>query len=310
MNNKALLLIDDKEEFKESFQTIAQRKGYKLAWGKSFEDMEMKLPSLHQKITAIILDIKCLITNDQKIEGEDFILKALLFLQSEYKDLPRLILTGDEKAFDFSRFSKDELVFKKDPEDIEKMFNKIEEYNLNHENRIKTEDEREFFQIIKANEGRNLEFKSSLQYCTKENRERKELRFDVLKSIAAFSNTGGGTLFIGLADDKSIYGLENGDFLTINAENRYDSYRLLLDNLIENTFGNRFHSNVEEVKFYSIKDKTVCKIVVKGKYSTPVYVEKKIPNKPSYKAFFVRAQASTREIKGDEMQEYIKENWK
>lgn len=307
--NKALLLIDDKEDFKESFQTLAQRKGYRLAWGKSFEEMEAKLPELYKKITAIVLDIKCLITNDQEIENENFILKALLFLQAEYNDLPRVILTGDEMAFDFSRFSKDELVFRKDPEDIEKMFDKIEEYAINHENRIKTIDEKEFLNIIKANEGRNLEFKSSLQYCTQRNCERKELRFEVLKSIAAFSNSEGGTLFIGLADDKNVYGLEDGDFLTIEGKNKHDSYKLLLDNLIENTFGNGFHSNLEEVKFYIIGDKTVCKLVVKGKYTTPTYVQKKVPNKAAYKAFFIRGQASTRELPGEEMEAYIKANW-
>lgn len=308
--DKALLLVDDKEDFKDTFQTLAQRKGYKIAWAKSFEEMERKIPELHKKITAIILDIKCLITNDQEIENEDFILKALLFLQAEYKDLPRVILTGDEKAFDFSRFVKDELVFRKDPEDIEKMFDKIEGYAINHGNRIKTLDEKEFFDIIDANEGRNLEFKSSLQYCTKEGCEKKELRFEVLKSIAAFANTEGGTLFVGLADDKSIHGLENSDFLTIKGENKQDNFKLLFDDLIEQNFGNNFHSNLEEIKFYLIDDKTVCKIVVKGKYVNPVKINKKVPNKPSYEAFFIRGQASTREIKGKEVNEYIQGNWK
>lgn len=308
--DKALLLIDDKEDFKESFQTLAQRKGYKLAWGKSYEEMEAKLPGLYKKITAIVLDIKCLITNDQAIENEDFILKALLFLQAEYKDLPRVILTGDEKALDFSRFSKDVLVFRKDPEDIEKMFNTIEEFSANHEYRIKTADEREFFDIVKANEGRNLEFKSSLQFNIKDNKKDKSLHFDVLKTIAAFANTEGGTLLIGVDDNKNIYGLENGDFMTFYAENKHDNYKLLLDNLIENTFGNGFHSNLEEVKFYIIGNKTVCKVVVKGKYSAPTYVQKKVPNKAAYKAFFVRGQASTRELQGKEMELYIKANWK
>lgn len=308
--DKALLLIDDKEDFKESFQTLAQRKGYKLAWGKSFEEMEAKLPELYKKITAIVLDIKCLITNDQEIEKEDFILKALLFLQAEYKDLPRVILTGDEKAFDFSRFSKDELVFRKDPEDIERMFEKIAEYAINHENRIKTVDEREFYNIIEENEGRNLEFKSSLQYDFYSGKKEKSRQFNILKSIAAFSNSEGGILLIGVEDDKTICGLENGDFLTIGSENKQDQYKLLIDELIQETFGNGFHSNLEEVKFYKVEEKAVCKIVVKGKYILPVYIDKPLPNKPSYKAFFIRAQASTRELKNEEIEKYIKENWK
>lgn len=308
--NKALLLIDDKEEFKESFQTIAQRKGYNIAWGKSLEEMKAKLPQLYKKITAIVLDIKCLMTNDQEIENEDFILSALLFLQAEYKDLPRIILTGDEKAFDFARFAKDEHVFRKDPEDIERLFEQLEQYAQQHEHRIKTTDERELHKIIEGTEGRKLEFKSSLQYCTKDKVEKKELRFEVLKTLAAFANTDGGTLFIGIADDKTIYGLEQGDFLTIATENKYDGYRLLLDELIAVNFGNAFHPTLEEIRFYTVKDKTVCRITVKGRHSHPISINKKVPNRPACKAFFVRAQASSRELNGDEREDYIKANWR
>ncbi|RZJ49941.1 MAG: ATP-binding protein [Flavobacterium sp.] len=128
--------------------------------------------------------------------------------------------------------------------------------------------------------------------------------------MAAFANTEGGILFVGLADDKSIHGLENGDFLTIKAENKQDNYKLLFDNLIEQNFGNHFHSNLEEIKFYLIDDKTVCKITVKGKYVHPVMINKRVPNKPAYEAFFIRGQASTREIKGEEIKDYTQENWK
>lgn len=308
--NKALLLIDDKEDFKESFKSQAQRKGYRLAWGKSFEEMKAKLPGLDKKITAIILDIKCLITNDQEIENEDFILKALLFLQAEYKDLPRVILTGDEKAFDFSRFSKDELVFRKDSEDIEKMFEKIEIFAENHVHRIKTADEKEFSKIIEGNEGRNLEFKSALQYDFYLGAKEKAGHFNILKAISAFSNSDGGTLLIGVNDDKTICGLENGDFLTIGAGNKQDLYKLLLDEIIQEAFGNGFQSNLEDVKFYIIDGKTICKVVVKGKYSSPTYVDKKSTKRATYKAFYVRGQASTRELRDQELDAYIKANWK
>lgn len=307
--SKSLLLIDDKEDFKDSFQTLAQQKGYKLAWGKSLEDLKSMMPSLYRKITAVVLDIKCLLDNEQPIEREDFIVKALLFLDSEYKNLPRAILTGDEHAFDFSRFSGDETVFKKDPEDIEKLFQKIQEFQEKYEERLKTDDEREFYKIIEQSENNKLEFKSSLQYCTKENKENKGLRFEVLKTLAAFANTDGGTLLIGVNDDREVYGLENGDFDTLEGDNKADAYKLLLDNLIESNFGNAFHNIIESVKFYTIKDKTVCKIIVKSKYLTPVYITKRVPNKRPYKAFFIRAQASSRELNNEEQEKYIKLNW-
>jgi DNA-binding NtrC family response regulator len=48
--------------------------------------------------------------------------------------------------------------------------------------------------LIKSPEQENLEFKSSFQWDLRENRENKDLRFSVLKTIAAFLNTQGGTL--------------------------------------------------------------------------------------------------------------------
>ena len=309
--SKSLLLIDDKEDFKEDFKTTAQRKGYNLAWGKSFEDLENKLPQLYNKIVAVVLDIKCLMKNDQEIENEDFIGYALTLLNSQYPDLPKVILTGDEEAFGgLSKYFKNEKIFRKDPDDIINMFEVIEEFSLEHENRIKSNDEKIFYKIIEEDEGKKLEFKSSLQFNTKEKIKDKSLNFDVLKAIAAFANTEGGTLLIGVEDNKNIYGLEDGDFTTITAENKKDAYKLLIDNLIRENFGGAFHNNLEEIKFYQIKQKTICKITVKEKYQNPVYIKKSVPNKPKYEAFFIRGQAGSPELKNEEKDKYISNHWK
>lgn len=308
--SKALLLIDDKEDFKEDFKTISQRKGYNLAWGKSFEELENKLPQLYNKIVVVILDIKCLMKNDQEIENEDFIGHALTLLNTQYSDLPKVILTGDEEAFGgLSKYFRNVKIFRKDPDDIEKMFEEIDELSLKHEERIKTNDEKEFYKILKDDEGKKLEFKSSLQFNTKDKVKDKSLNFDILKAIAAFANTEGGTLLIGIEDNKNIYGLEDGDFTTFTSENKKDAYKLLIDNLIRDNFGGAFHYNLEDIKFYQIEQKTVCKITVKEKYPTPVYISKSVPNKPKYQAFFIRAQAGSPELKDEEKDKYIARHW-
>ena len=309
--SKSLLLIDDKEDFKEDFKTTAQRNGYNLAWGKSFEDLENKLPQLYNKIVAVVLDIKCLMRNDQEIENEDFIGSALTLLNTQYPDLPKVILTGDEEAFGgLSKYFRNVKIFRKDPDDIGKMFEAIEEFSSKHEDRIKTNDEKTFYKIIEEDEGKKLEFKSSLQFNTKENKKDKDLNFDVLKAIAAFANTEGGTLLIGVEDNKNIFGLENGDFTTFTAENKRDAYKLLIDNLIRDNFGSAFQQNLEEIKFYQIERKTICKITVKEKYSHPVYIKKSVPNKPKYQAFFIRGQAGSPELKDEEKDKYIANHWK
>lgn len=306
--NKYLLLIDDKEEFKNTFLLEAQYRGYQIAWGKSQEDLEEKLPSLHRMITAVVLDVKCLLRNNQEIENNKFIGTALKFLNRNYKDLPRVILTGDEVAFTNASdiFSESEDIFKKDPEGFKNLFLKIDEFHKELPHRLMTLDEKELKSLIDSDEGRNLEFKSALQYNFHLMRKEKLGQFNVLKSLAAFSNSAGGVLLIGVKDDKTICGLEDGDFLTLVGDNMQDSYKLLIDELIQESFGSQFHSNLENIKFYKVDGKTVCKIVVKAKHSLPTYLKNKNGN--GY-AFFIRGQASTRELRDEEQIRYVKNNW-
>lgn len=64
-------------------------------------------------------------------------------------------------------------------------------------------------ELIKAGESKTLEFKSTLRWSLKEDRQDdKGVTHAVLKTIAAFLNTEGGDLLIGVADDGSIVGIE------------------------------------------------------------------------------------------------------
>ena len=64
-------------------------------------------------------------------------------------------------------------------------------------------------ELIKLGESRTLEFKSTLRWSLKEDKQDdKFVTHAVLKTIAAFLNTEGGDLLIGVGDDGSIVGLE------------------------------------------------------------------------------------------------------
>ncbi|MFH6956693.1 helix-turn-helix domain-containing protein [Flavobacterium aquidurense] len=309
--SKNLLLIDDKEEFKIDFKSTAQRKGYGIAWGKSYEDLVEKLPKIHLEITAIILDIKCLMTNDQEIERADFIGSALNFLNREFPDIPRMILTGDEKALETVTYihQNDEDIYKKEPQELDRLFLKLDEHNLNHANRILTFREKEILGIIQNDEGKHLEYKSSVQYCVKNQIKNKELQFEILKNLAAFANSEGGELLIGVDDEKNIIGLEHADFLTLKNDNKRDAFRLMFDDLIQSNFGNDYQMVLADFQFYQIKEKTVCRIIVKQKHGVPVFFKKIGKTGEKYDSFYIRAQASARELKGDDQIKYIESHW-
>ena len=62
---------------------------------------------------------------------------------------------------------------------------------------------------FKRGESKTLEFKSTLRWNTKEDRkDDKVITHSALKTVAAFLNTDGGDLLIGVRDDGSIIGIE------------------------------------------------------------------------------------------------------
>ncbi|MBB4816752.1 hypothetical protein HNP29_000109 [Pseudomonas alcaligenes] len=121
-----ILLIDDDNEFKESFKLELQTHNLQLVHKTSLEGLQEILPKVHNTITTIVLDIKCLITENQEIENENFILTALKYLDTNFPNFPRIILTGDDEAFsNFKRFSAGEHIFQKTPNGLNEAINKI-----------------------------------------------------------------------------------------------------------------------------------------------------------------------------------------
>jgi len=61
--------------------------------------------------------------------------------------------------------------------------------------------------LIITGESDQIEFKSTFQWDVKEQKKNKELRHEVIKTLAAYSNSNGGYLLIGVEDNGNIFGL-------------------------------------------------------------------------------------------------------
>ncbi len=89
-------------------------------------------------------------------------------------------------------------------------------------------------ELIKRGESKTLEFKSTLRWSLKENRrDDKGVTHAALKTVAAFLNTDGGDLLIGVADNGSIAGIE-ADQLDNN-----DKFMRHLTQVVRNGLGDR-----------------------------------------------------------------------
>src|SRR6266571_9260234 len=73
--------------------------------------------------------------------------------------------------------------------------------------------------LIAEGESDELEFKSTLRWDLKEGTVNKRLEEVIAKTVAAFANSQGGTLLIGVDDEGQVLGLEH-DYLSLGDVDR------------------------------------------------------------------------------------------
>ncbi|AFZ25716.1 putative transcriptional regulator with HTH domain [Cylindrospermum stagnale PCC 7417] len=160
---------------------------------------------------------------------------------------------------------------------------------------------REIIELISKPESQHLEFKSYARWDIKQNCENKALEKNIVKTVAAFLNSEGGTLLIGVADDGQILGLEN-DYLTAKNKDR-DSYELLLhDLLLTSNFGHHFISFIS-ITFHQVESKEICRIIVKPSKET-AYVKNGQASE-----LYIRTGNSSRQLDAKQAIEYSKNRW-
>jgi predicted HTH transcriptional regulator len=154
-------------------------------------------------------------------------------------------------------------------------------------------------ELVSLGESATLEFKSTLQWDVVKNEINKYLRFMVLKTIAAFLNTDGGTLVIGVEDDGHVLGLEP-DLKTLKES--LDHFEQTLMNLIHRSIGAEFAPFIK-TRFEEIDGRTVCVVDV-DKAPEPAFLKGQ-----HRKEFHVRLGNTTRDLNPEETVRYVQMNW-
>lgn len=148
--------------------------------------------------------------------------------------------------------------------------------------------------LIAKGENRHVEFKSTLRMNLHSKKPGKEIELAWLKGIAAFLNTDGGTLLLGVTDAGEIAGLEQDVF-----ENE-DKCRLHFKNLIAAHIGAELSKYIRFV-LVPVEGKTVG-IVHCSRSAEPVFL--KNGNK---EAFYIRNGPSSDELPVSKALKYIKQ---
>ncbi|MCY3595649.1 MAG: DUF262 domain-containing protein, partial [Bacteroidetes bacterium] len=134
--------------------------------------------------------------------------------------------------------------------------NSISETDYDIESQIDISD------LIATAEGPSLEFKATLRYCLAQQKVDRRLEDVILKTVAAFSNQDGGTLIIGVTDDKHVLGLHN-DYNTLRDGSR-DSFELHLRNLLGKAFGKGYVATNIGITFPLVDDEEICLVDIKS----------------------------------------------
>jgi len=179
--------------------------------------------------------------------------------------------------------------------------------------------------LIREGENQFVEFKSSILWSKFKNKEEIEKsksyelkkygqnasKFIIAKSLCGFLNSEGGTLIIGVkevkeSDEVEIIGVES-EYSKLKDKTQDGYRRMVLDEIIKPYLPSQVFNHFNEYLsfcFEEIDGKLVFGIIVKP---SDVRVFVKISNED---IFFVRIDASTRQVAGPDMVDYCARRFK
>lgn len=154
-------------------------------------------------------------------------------------------------------------------------------------------DNQSISEIIAQGETGAVEFKSTLRTNLHTGQPDARIELSVLKTIAGFLNSKGGTLLIGVSDDKEPLGLSVDGFVN------EDKLHLHLVNLLNDRIGSHWTMYLHP-RFEEHDGKRILAVDCQPS-RVPVYVKD-----GQLQRFYVRAGNSTSELQGAQSQDYIK----
>ena len=168
--------------------------------------------------------------------------------------------------------------------------------DLTHQESVSEELE----QLIVAGESDRVEFKSTMRFDLRTKVVNKKLEFVIAKTIAAFLNSDGGDLLIGIDDNSNALGLDD-DLQTLEKQN-IDGFELNLIGIIKKYVGAQYGGHTK-ISFPSYDNQQICRVQV-SRSGTSVFTSHEGKDE-----FFVRTGCSSQPLSRGEQSVYEKEHW-
>lgn len=155
--------------------------------------------------------------------------------------------------------------------------------------------------LLANGENEELEFKSTLRWDLKGQKVNRQLEKSVMKTIAAFLNSNGGRVVIGVDDRKNLVGLEY-DYVTLGKPSQ-DGFETHFSHIFESMIGAEYRPLVK-LTWHKLQGKDCCIIKVSPS------------RKPAYlrfdenEEFYIRAGNGTASLKFSQANSYIDSRFK
>ena len=146
--------------------------------------------------------------------------------------------------------------------------------------------------VVESGESDRVEFKSSLRMNLYTNKSDKRMELAALKTLAAFLNSDGGTLIIGVADNHEPVGIQVDGFPN------EDSMNLHLGNIVNRSMGALAMQHIN-ISFHEYRGVRVMALACE-RSKHPVYVKD-----GNDEVFYIRAGASTQSLSIGDALTYI-----
>jgi len=158
-------------------------------------------------------------------------------------------------------------------------------------------------ELITAGENATVEFKASARWNQKAGRETPEIADAVVKTVAAFLNTEGGTLLIGVGDDGAVVGLAE-DIGRLQRKDLDGFQNWLMASLLPDRLGKPAVTHVR-CGFGHLDGGDICRLDVTPS-PKPVFAK----TSKADESFFVRVGNATQELGKQDMLDYIADHWR
>ena len=205
MKNRKILHIDDEGIFRDECSQIFKGTGLKLDFAaNSIEGLE-KIQN--KRYDLVLLDIIMPDLNNKRNENAG--LELLAKIKEKEVRIPVIMISVVEhmsKAIEALKLgavdyiTKDKIMSQELIQKVMNAFGPVEQPMDS------------ITYLIRQGESTTLEFKSSLRWNFKSNRNDKQIQYAWLKTLVGFLNTEGGILLVGIDDNRYILGLEHDNF--------------------------------------------------------------------------------------------------